>query len=62
MEYLIDESTLKSFIKAKFMLQALQDAGVDNWHWYDEASDNFPSIDDINEVLETFKKHDEQRA
>lgn len=34
---MIDEKRLEELLKAEAKLQALENAGVDNWEWYSEA-------------------------
>ena len=35
--YLIEENELISLLQDKLTLEALENGGVDNWHWYGES-------------------------
>lgn len=38
---MIDEKRLEELLKAEAKLQALENAGVDNWQWYSEAMEEY---------------------
>lgn len=44
MYFKISEDELITLLKNNHMLEALQQAGVDNWNWYGDALNNYLSF------------------
>lgn len=41
MKILIDKDTYYSLVKDSLKLNCLENAGVDNWEWYDDVMDDY---------------------
>lgn len=67
MNYILSEEQLKSLLKSKVKLEALQYGGVDNWDYYCDAIHEHPDYDDdecefnVDKYLFEYEKVGEQR-
>jgi hypothetical protein len=52
---MVDEKRLEELLKAEAKLQALENAGVDNWQWYSEAMEEYDKWEEVWEKQKFFK-------
>jgi hypothetical protein len=54
MKVLIEEDELQGLLEANEKLTALEDGGVENWEWYDNAVENY-SQDNVDFIVRQYK-------
>jgi len=54
--YIISERRLKVLLRAEWQIELLEEAGVDNWEWYDMAYEEYDG--DVDALLGAFEKEE----